>query len=153
MAEETREKVVVSENRKARYEYEILERIETGIVLVGTEVKSARNKQVSLAEAYVHPQDGELWLEGAHINPYDHGNRNNHQAVRRRKLLAKRREIEKLTKRVAEKGLTLVPLSAYFSGRVLKIEVGVARGKKSHDRRNTIKEREAKIRMARGSDE
>ncbi len=150
MAEQgTRTKTMVTENRKARHEYEILERIETGIVLSGTEVKSARNGHLSLVEAWVSPVNGELWLEGCHINPYEHGNLNNHEPVRRRKLLAKRREIEKLAKRVAEKGLTLVPLSAYFSGRHLKIEIGLARGRKSHDKRHAIRDRETKRRIQR----
>lgn len=149
MAEQGKKRVMVTENRKARHEYEILERIETGIVLAGTEVKSARNGQMSLAEAYVLPINGELWLEGCHINPYEHGNRNNHEPVRPRKLLAKRREIEKLAKRVAEKGLTLIPLAAYFSGRHLKVEIGLVRGRKSHDKRHAIKDRESKRRMQR----
>ena len=149
MAEQGKKKIMVTENRKARHEYEILERIETGIVLAGTEVKSARNGQVSLAEGYVLPINGELWLEGCHINPYEHGNRNNHEAVRPRKLLAKRREIEKLAKRVAEKGLTLIPLAAYFSGRHLKIEVGLVRGRKSHDKRHAIKDRDSQRRLQR----
>ncbi len=154
MAEEKKKsRVMVHENRKARFEYEILERLEAGIVLQGTEVKSARKSQLSLSEAYVVPRDGELFLEGCHINRYEQGNINNHEPVRRRKLLMKRREIEKLAKRVAEKGLTLIPLAAYFSGRHLKIEIGLARGKKSHDKRHAIKERESNVRMKRIRDE
>ena len=153
MADEKKQKTMVNENRKARHQYEILERMEAGIVLQGTEVKSARLNQLSLTEAYVVPDDGELFLEGCHINRYEQGNIYNHQPVRRRKLLMKRREIEKLTKRVAEKGLTLIPLAAYFSGRHLKIEIGLARGKKSHDKRHAIKDRESKIRMQRVREE
>lgn len=153
MAEqETRKRTMVSENRKARHDFEILERVETGIVLLGTEVKSARNGQLSLSEAWIVPINGELWLEGCHINPYEHGNLNNHEPVRPRKLLAKRREIEKLAKRVAEKGLTLIPLAAYFSGRHLKIEIGLARGRKSHDKRHAIRDRESKRRMQRAGE-
>lgn len=153
MAEEKKSRVMVNENRRARYEYEILERLEAGIVLRGTEVKSARKNQLSLSEAYVVPREGELFLEGCHINRYEQGNINNHEPVRPRKLLLKRREIVKLVKRVAEKGLTLIPLSAYFSGRHLKIEIGLARGKKSHDKRHAIKDRESDIRMKRIRDE
>ncbi|MCE2503923.1 MAG: SsrA-binding protein SmpB [Chlorobi bacterium] len=139
----------IAVNRKARHEYEILEKVETGVVLVGTEVKSVRQGHISLQEAYVVPQEGELWLEGCRINLYEHGNINNHDPMRSRKLLLHRREIDKLVKRVAEKGLTLIPLAAYFKERRLKIEVGLARGKKAYDKRQSIKEREVKQRIQR----
>ncbi len=137
----------VAENRRARHDFDILERIETGIMLTGTEVKSVRSGSLSLAEAYVRAEGGELWLEGCHIAPYQQASVENHDPTRRRKLLAKRREIEKLTKRVDEKGLTLVPLAAYFSGRYLKIEIGLVRGRKSHDKRHAIREKETARRM------
>ena len=139
----------VSVNRKARHDYEILDRVETGIVLVGTEVKSIRQGHISLGEAYIVPRNGELWLEGCRINPYEHGSTNNHDPMRPRKLLLHSREIDKLSRRVAEKGLTLVPLAAYFKGRVLKVEIGLVRGKKQYDKREAIKERETKRRMDR----
>ncbi len=149
MAENGQNITSIAVNRKARYEYEILEKVEAGVVLHGTEVKSIRQGHISLQEAYVVPRGGEMWLEGCRINPYEHGNINNHDPMRSRKLLMKGKEIEKLTRRVAEKGLTLIPLAAYFKGRRLKIEVGLARGKKSYDKRESIKEREVKRRIQR----
>lgn len=144
-------KTIVS-NRKARFEYEILDRVEAGIVLRGTEVKSVRAGQVSLQESYAEARDGELWLQGCTIQPYEHGNINNHEPTRARKLLLHRKELDKLVRRVEEKGLTLVPLSLYFKGSNLKIELGLARGKKFHDKRETTKAREADRRMRRGDD-
>ena len=139
----------VAVNRKARHDYEILERIEAGIVLRGTEVKSVRQGHIALQESYVVPRGTELWLEGCRINPYEHGNINNHDPDRPRKLLMKRKEMANLIKKVAEKGLTLVPLSAYFKGRNLKIEVGLVRGKKSYDKRESIKQRDVDRRIRR----
>lgn len=144
-----RKRTRVAENRKARHDFEILDKLETGIALTGTEVKSVRGGSMSLAESYVRVTNSELWLEGCHIAPYQQASVENHDPTRRRKLLAKRNEIEKLAKRVEEKGLTLVPLAAYFSGRYLKIEVGVARGRKTYDKRHAIKEKETKRRMKR----
>lgn len=147
MADNERSITTAAVNRKARHDYEILDTIEAGIVLRGTEVKSVRNGHLSLQEGYVAAREGELWLEGCRIHPYEQGNIFNHDPMRDRKLLLNRREIDKLIKRVAEKGLTLVPLSAYFKGRHLKIQVGLARGKKSYDKRHTLKERDVKKRM------
>ncbi|MGE3802267.1 MAG: SsrA-binding protein SmpB [Candidatus Kapaibacterium sp.] len=146
-----KEKIItsVAVNRKARHEYEILEKVEGGIMLHGTEVKSVRQGHISLQEAYVVPRNGELWLEGCRISPYDHGNINNHDPMRSRKLLLHRREIVKLSKRAAEKGLTLIPLAAYFKGRRLKIEVGLGRGKRLYDKRHSIKEREVQRKIQR----
>lgn len=144
-------KTIVS-NRKARYEFEILDRVEAGIVLLGTEVKSVRAGQVSLQESYAQARNGELWLEGCTIQPYAHGNINNHEPTRARKLLLHRKELEKLVSRVEEKGLTLVPMSIYFKGSNLKVELGLARGKKIYDKRETTKEREADRRMRRGEE-
>lgn len=144
-------KTVIS-NRKARFEFEILDRVEAGIVLLGTEVKSVRAGHVSLQEAYAEERGGELWLLGCTIQPYEHGNINNHEPTRPRKLLLKRKELDKLVARIAEKGLTLVPMSIYFKGSTLKIEIGVARGKKLYDKRETTKARDADRRMRRGEE-
>lgn len=144
-------KTVIS-NRKARFEFEILDRIEAGIVLLGTEVKSVREGHVSLQESYAAASNGELWLEGCTIQPYSQGNINNHEPTRPRKLLLHKKELKKLAQRVAEKGLTLVPLSMYFKGPNLKVELGVARGKKLHDKRDTIKKRETERSLRRGEE-
>ena len=145
-------KTVVS-NRKARFEFEILDRVEAGIVLTGTEVKSVRAGHVSLQESFAVPRNGELWLQGCTIQPYEHGNVNNHEPTRPRKLLLHRKELEKLVSRVEEKGLTLVPLSIYFKGSMLKVEIGLARGKKLYDKRETTKARENDRRLRRGGDD
>ncbi|MDB5034805.1 MAG: SsrA-binding protein [Chlorobi bacterium] len=142
----------VASNRKARFEFEILEKIEAGIVLRGTEVKSIREGHISLQESYALAQGDEMWLEGCTIQPYSQGNINNHEPTRPRKLLLHKKEIRKLTQRIAEKGLTLVPLSMYFKGSNLKIELGVARGKKLYDKRETIKKRENERSLRRSED-
>ena len=135
MARETGEKLIV-DNRKARHEYQLLERYEAGIVLTGTEVKSLRQGNVSIKEAYGLVRNGEVWLEGMHITPYEQGNRYNHEPVRSRKLLMHRREIQRLIGAVEQKGLALVPLEVYFSDRgQAKIALALGRGKRSHDRR------------------
>lgn len=122
-------------NRRARREYEILEQLEAGLVLLGTEVKSARGGKVQLKDSYVEVRDGEAFLVGAHIGPYSHGNRQNHEPERARKLLLKRREIDRLAGKTTIQGLTCVPLTVYLKGRNIKIEIAVARGKKLHDKR------------------
>jgi SsrA-binding protein len=136
---------VVAENRRARFDYFVEDRLEAGIQLAGTEVKALRQGEGSIAESYAALQGDELWLINSHIPEYSHGNRLNHEPRRPRKLLLKAREIAKLQGAVARQGLTLVPLSVYFngSGRA-KIELAVARGKKVHDKRDTIKERDWK---------
>jgi SsrA-binding protein len=136
---------VVAENRRARYDYFIDERIEAGIQLAGTEVKALRQGEGSIAEAYATVTDEEVWLINSHIPEYSHGNRLNHEPRRPRKLLLKSREIAKLYGAVARQGLTLVPLSVYFNatGRA-KVELALARGKKVHDKRETVKERDWK---------
>ena len=143
-------KQVVAENRRARFDYFVEERFETGIVLTGTEVKSLRHGEGSIAEAYAAVEGEELWLINSHIPEYIHGNRLNHQPRRQRKLLLKGREIAKLQGAVTRQGLTLVPLSIYFNsnGRA-KVELALARGKKVHDKRETIKERDWKRDQAR----
>ena len=134
---------VVAENRRARYDYYVEERIETGIALVGTEVKSLRFGEGSIAESYAEVKGEEVWLINSHIPEYSHGNRMNHEPRRPRKLLLKAREIGKLHGAVNRQGLTLVPLSIYFNARGrAKVELALARGKKAHDKRDTIKERD-----------
>lgn len=145
-------KTVIS-NRKARFEYEILDRVEAGVVLLGTEVKSVRAGHVSLQESYAEERGGELWLLGCTIQPYEHGNINNHEPTRPRKLLLKRKELDKIVQRAAEKGLTLVPLSIYFKGSTLKVEIGIARGKKLFDKRETTKARDTDRRLRRGDED
>jgi SsrA-binding protein len=140
-------------NRKAFFHYEVLERAEAGIVLVGTEVKSVRAGGLEFKDAYVDPKGGELVLVGCRIAPYSHGNLMNHAPDRDRKLLLHKREILKLTGRVVERGLTLLPLRAYLKNGRVKLEIGLARGKRAHDKREAIKkkdqEREARQAMSR----
>jgi SsrA-binding protein len=142
---------VVSTNRAAYHEYHILETYEAGLQLTGTEVKSAREGRVNLKEGYVRVEGGEAWLLGVHISPYSHGNRQNHEPTRDRRLLLHKREIEKLHSRVQEKGLTLVPTKFYFKNGFIKCELAVARGKKLYDKRETearkTQEREARAAM------
>jgi SsrA-binding protein len=138
-------------NRKARFDFEILERLEAGLCLKGTEVKSLRSGQASLDEAFARLQGDELYLVNFHIHPYEAGNRFNHEPLRPRKLLLHRREIRKLASKVAQRGQTLVPLAIYFNQRGLaKVELALARGKTRGDKREAIREREAKREMSRG---
>jgi SsrA-binding protein len=130
------------ENRQARFNYEILEKIEAGISLLGTEVKSIREGKANIKEAYADVRGGEIWLTGAHISPYSHGNITNHEPLRERKLLLNSREIHRLQGKVMEKGLTLIPLRLYLKGRLIKLELGVGRGKKLMDKREDIKKRD-----------
>ena len=139
----------IATNRRARHEYHILETIEAGLVLRGTEVKSLRAGGVSFKDSYATIRSGEGWLLGCHINPYSHGTDANHDPERDRKLLLHRREIERLIGKVAERGLTLIPLRLYFKGGRAKCELGLARGRKLHDKRASIREREAKREMAK----
>jgi SsrA-binding protein len=134
----------VAQNRKARHEYSIEDSFEAGLVLTGTEIKSVRAGKVSLAEAYVRIENGEAWLIGANISPWDTGNRYNHEPRRPRKLLLHRDEILGLQTRARAKGLTLVPLKMYITRGIAKLEVGLARGKQRHDRRHDIAERDAR---------
>ena len=138
-------KKVVAENRRARFDYFVDDRVEAGIALTGTEVKSLRHGEGSIAESYATVEGEEVWLINSHIPEYSHGNRLNHQPRRARKLLLKGREISKLQGAVARQGLTLVPLSIYFNSRGrAKVELALARGKKVHDKRDTVKERDWK---------
>ncbi len=139
----------VASNRYASYRYELLERLECGIQLAGTEVKALRTSGAQLKEGYVAIRAGELWLHGVHIPPYAPASRENHDPERDRKLLAHRGEIERLEGRVAERGLTLVPTRIYFKDSRAKVEIALARGKDLYDKRNTIREREVKRDMER----
>jgi SsrA-binding protein len=145
---ETAEKVV-AQNRRAFHDYEVLETLEAGLVLTGTEVKSLRSGKASLAEAYASVDNGELFVRQLHIPPYEQGNRSNPDPVRARKLLAHKAEIDKLRRAVEQKGMTLIPLKLYFSKGRAKLLVGVARGKKSFDKRASIAERDARREMDR----
>ena len=143
-------KKVVAENRRARFDYFVDDRVEAGIALTGTEVKSLRHGEGSIAESYATVEGEEVWLINSHIPEYSHGNRLNHQPRRPRKLLLKGREISKLQGAVARQGLTLVPLSMYFNSRGrAKLELALARGKKVHDKRDTEKERDWKREQGR----
>ncbi|MFI5371341.1 MAG: SsrA-binding protein SmpB [Candidatus Eisenbacteria bacterium] len=135
---------LIAQNRRASHDYFILETVETGLVLKGTEVKSLRQGKASLAEAYAMVENGEAWVLQMHIPPYEQGNRWNADPVRKRKLLLHRSEIGRLHKAVAQKGHTLVPLKLYFKNGVAKLLIGVGKGKKSYDKRAAIAERDAR---------
>lgn len=136
------EKLIAS-NKKAFHDYHVLDKFEAGMELTGTEVKSLRDRGATLKDSYVIFKAGEAFLFGAHISPYTHGNRENHDPERTRRLLLHRREIEKLESQVVEKGLTIVPLRLYFKGGRVKAEIAIVRGKKLYDKRETEKKREA----------
>jgi SsrA-binding protein len=149
-AEEVR---ALAGNRRALHDYFVLDRVEAGIALVGTEVKAARTGSIELREAYVDFKNGEAFLVGARISPYSHGNRENHLPDRERKLLLSRREIDKLAGRVVTKGLSVVPLQVYLRGSRIKVEIALVKGKQQHDKRDTIRakelDREARVEMNR----
>jgi SsrA-binding protein len=134
----------VALNRRARHEYAIEQTLEAGLVLTGTEIKSIRAGRANLAEAYARIEHGEAWLIGAHIAPYEQGNRNNHEPTRTRKLLLHRDQIAELIGRTQAKGFTMVPLRLYLRNGLAKLELGIARGKKTHDKRRAIAERDAR---------
>jgi SsrA-binding protein len=140
-------------NRRARHEYHIDETFEAGLVLTGTEIKSVRANKVNLANAFARVEGGEAWLFGAHIAPFEQGNRNNHEPKRTRKLLLHRSEIDELLGRAKQKGQTIVPLRLYISRGRAKVELGLARGKQLHDKRRDIAERDAKRDVARALSE
>lgn len=142
-------KKIVARNRKAHHEYHVLDTWEAGIVLTGPEVKSIRAGKVSLAEAFARVEDGEVWLHGMHVSPYDPATRWNTDPVRPRKLLLHAREIRRLIGATREKGLTLVPLELYFRRGLAKVTLALARGKKLHDKRETLKRRTAEREMER----
>lgn len=136
-------------NRRARFEYELLDRAEAGIVLTGSEVKSVRAGKVNLQEAFCAVENGQMVLHGCHISPYTHGGYANHEPVRPRVLLLRKDEIAKFKKGTEQKGLTIVPTRMYFRGGWAKVEIALARGKKLHDKRHAIAERDEKRRLDR----
>lgn len=136
-------------NRKARYEYNVDETYEAGIVLQGTEVKSLRNGNASISEAFAFLQEGEVWINGMYIKPYKHGSYANHDERRKRKLLLHKKEIREMDKAVKKKGYTIVPLKVYFKKGYAKILVGIAKGKKQYDKRSDIKEKDLKRELNR----
>ena len=140
---------VVSTNKKARFEFFILETFEAGLVLKGTEIKSVRSGQISLQEAYVRTNGAEIWLIGAHIAPYEHASAFQHDPKRDRKLLMHKKEIRKLYDDVRIKGMTLVPIRVYLKGGRAKLEIGLAKGKKQYDKRESIKERDVERESSR----
>ena len=136
---------LIQKNKKAYFNYEMIEELECGIALVGTEVKSVREGRCSFSDSYITAKDGTLTLIGFLIQPYTHGNIFNHQSDRKRQLLAHKAEIKKFTRKVNEKGLTIVPLEIYLSGNLVKMKIALARGKNTHDKKEAIKERDARI--------
>lgn len=140
---------VISTNRRARHDYAILDTFEAGIALVGTEVKSLRVGRLSLRDSFATVDEGEVWLRGLHIPEYGWGSWTNHEPRRKRKLLLHRREISRLTGKLKESGLSLVPLSMYFSDGKAKVELGLARGKKAHDKRQALAKRDAQREVER----
>lgn len=135
---------VISENRRARHDYFIEEKVEAGIILTGTEIKSIRAGRVNLKDGFAEVADGEMWLNAVHISPYEQGNRFNHEPLRRRKLLLHRTEIAKLAGKVQKQGMTLIPLRVYLVRGMAKIELGLCKGKKLYDKRQDAAERDAR---------
>jgi SsrA-binding protein len=140
---------VIAQNRRARHDYAVLEEFEAGVALMGTEVKSLRLGRASIVEAYATVDDGEVWLRGLNIPEYSHGSWTNHEPRRTRKLLLHKYEIERLIGKIREGGLTLVPMSLYFSDGKVKCELALARGKKTHDKRQDLAKKDAERDMAR----
>jgi SsrA-binding protein len=140
---------LIAENRRARFDYELLDRFEAGLVLTGTEVKSLRQGRATMAQSWAEVRENEAWLMGVEIAIYDQGGRDNHEPTRPRKLLLHRREIDRLYGTVREKGLTLVPTKLYFKDGRVKVELAVARGKEQRDKRRDIADRDAKRQMQR----
>jgi SsrA-binding protein len=132
----------IATNRKARFNYEIIEKYEAGIELQGTEVKSCRNKAISIGEAFVAFESGEAWMRESHISTYEQGNRNNHEPKRKRRLLLHKREIRKLMREVDHKGLSVIPLGVHLKRGKIKISIGLCRGKNTVDKRDSIKKRD-----------
>ena len=146
--DESQEHVVVT-NRKASFDYFILDRYETGIVLRGTEVKSLRQGSANVQDGHAIIRNGEVWLIGLHISPSEKGNINNHDPKRDRKLLLHKQEIRRILGKISDKGLTLIPLRLYFKHNIVKVELGLARGKKAYDKRQSIAKRDAERQLRR----
>jgi SsrA-binding protein len=144
---------IIVTNRRARYNYEISDTVEAGLVLTGTEIKAIREGRVNLSDSYAKPENGELWLVNAHIAQYSAGSLNNHEPTRPRKLLLHRKQLIEFTKQVSERGLTLVPLRLYIRRHVAKVELGVGRGRRNYDKRRVLvdkyREKEAKEAIGR----
>jgi SsrA-binding protein len=140
---------LISDNRRARFEYELFDVYQAGIELSGTEVKSMRAGKANLQDSFARVEDGELWLYNMHVSPYDHGNRFNHEPMRRRKLLMNAQEITRIKSALEEKGLTLVPLKLYFKRNWVKLDLALARGRRIYDKREAIKKRESDRRLKR----
>jgi SsrA-binding protein len=149
-AKEPRDRTVAS-NRRARFDFELLEKVEAGIRLTGSEVKSLRAGRASLNEAFARIEGGEVWLENLHIPPYEQGEKRGYDPLRRRKLLLHRREIERFIGKTAEQGLSLVPVRLYFAHGLAKVELALARGKRHHEKRQAIAEREHRREMERAT--
>ncbi len=139
--------MIICTNRKAYFDYSILDTLEAGIVLQGTEIKSVRNRKVSLESSYVHIINNEVWLINSHIDEYKDGNRFNHEPKRQRKLLLKRKEIKRFAEQATQKGLTIVPLQMYMKRGRAKLEIAVVKGKQVHDKREAMKEKDAEREM------
>ena len=150
-----RQSSTVTVNRRARYDYDILDTVEAGLVLSGTEIKSIRGRKVSLSDSYARPTDGEMWLHNLHVDEYSPASRNNHDPKRPRKLLLHRAQIDELSRQINQRGLTLVPLRLYIRNHVAKVELALARGKKRFDKRRALiereREREARAAIGRGA--
>ena len=142
-------KKIIATNPVARHNYNIENTLEAGIVLYGTEIKSIRNGKVNLKDSYANIKNGEVYIYGMHISPYEHGNIYNKDPLRNRKLLLNRREINKLVGLIKQKGYSLVPMSLYFSGNFVKLELGIGKGKKLYDKRQDIAKKEAELRIQR----
>ena len=149
MASDRSQENVVVTNRKALHDYFIVDRFETGIVLKGTEVKSLRQGNANLQDGYAMIRNAEVWLIGLHINPFEKGNINNHDPKRDRKLLMHKQEIRRIFGKISEKGLTLVPLRLYFKNNIVKLELGIAKGKKAYDKREAIAKRDIERQLRR----
>lgn len=151
MATENKVKIL-GDNRQASHNYHLSDRLEAGLVLTGTEVKAARDGKIQLKDAYAEVLQNEAWLVNAHISQYSHGNRENHEPLRRRKLLLHRSEIEKLGQKIREKGLTVIPTRIYLKDGLVKVEIAIGKGKKLHDKREAERnrERDAEARAAVG---
>ena len=149
MKQKSEGKKIIAKNKRARFEYEILETFEAGLQLKGTEIKSVRANKVSLQRSYVQARDGELYLVEAHIAEYEHGNRDNHEPTRPRKLLLHRKEINKILDQLQQKGLSCVPTMLYLKNGRAKLEIALGRGKKLHDKRQTMAKRDSQRQVER----
>jgi len=148
-AKEHSDENLIARNKKARFEYEVLETFEVGLSLLGSEVKSLRNREVSINEAFVRPRNGELWVLGMNIKPYKQANIRNHEPLRPRKLLLHRREIQRIIGKVSERGHTIVPLVLYWKRGVAKARIALVRGRRQYDKREAIRKREDKREVQR----